>query len=462
MSEEFEFIKEFDCIGKWWLPEKDEEQLCGALKFDSVSGGKLEVVLQPGEHIDLSRFKDPVTLLGHTDIGDITLFDCRLSKSNASAGALSNETFVFNEGVIGAHISNMDNILIRNLKVNFSYLNKWSDSFGVSIGEVMIPFFEEKEEFSFKFPQPLLLAKGEGHEIYLEARLEKSFSFTDTSKQVAFNETPYINISLPGENTFKDYQEFVKSIQYFLTLAVREQVFLLIVAGEMSDSKPLTFFSRLPSIPVSESLLIANLALSDIQENIKEYLQNWLNNKDKLNPICELYFSSLNKNFNPELRFSYLIQAVEGFHRSFYENSKYMTDKEYRKKAGLYETLISVIPGSVTPYFGESIKDRLRYANEHELRERLKEMLSDTCLEIINIRGTIVEQQKRDALIGKIVRTRDYYAHQEKSLEDRILKDEELERAIKLLTALVEIILMDKMGIEVEKIKELRKTFRPL
>jgi len=459
MSEEYEFIKGFDCIGKWWIPEKDEEQLYGALKFDSTSGGELELVLQPGEHIDLSRFKDPVTLLGHTDIGDITLFHCRLSKSNASAGALSNETFVFREGVIGAHISNMDNILIRNLKVNFSYLNRWSDSFGVSLREVI----KEKEEFSFKFPQPLLLAKGGSHAIYLGARLEKSFSFTDTSKQVAFNETPYINISLPGENTFKDYQEFVKSIQYFLTLAVREQVFPLIVAGEMSDSKSLTFFSRLPSIPALESLLIANFALSDIQENIKEYLQNWLNNKDKLNPICELYFSSLNKNFNPELRFSYLIQAVEGLHRAFYENSKYMTDEEYRTEGGLYEAFVRAIPDSILPDFKQSlVTGKLYYANQYSLRKRLKEMLSDTYLEIINIRKTIVEQQERNALIEKIIDTRNYYAHQDKALKDKILKGEELERAIEMLKALTEIVLMSEMGIEVEKIKELRKTFHPL
>jgi len=41
-------------------------------------------------------------------------------------------------------------------------------------------------------------------------------------------------------------------------------------------------------------------------------------------------------------------------------------------------------------------------------------------------------------------------------LKDKILKGEELERAIEVLKALTEIVLISEMGISVEEIKELR------
>ena len=463
MPKDKEFLKEFECGGQWWLPTDKRRKLSGTLKFDIEKGGSLKLEGDKKHTWNLATISKNLVIFGTTDKGEISLFNCKFKKSKDSINELSNILFECEEGIIGAHISNMDSILIRSLNVSFSYLSKWGDSFGVSNREFLISFVREKEEFSFKFPQPLLLAQGNGYKIYLEAKTEKSFSFTDMSKQIIFSEIPYIDILLQGKNTFKDYQDFIKSIQYFLTPAVREQVFPLIVTGVTSDSKQLTFFSRLFSTPVSESLLVANFALSDIQENIKEYLQNWLDNRDELNSACGLYFSSLDKNINPELRFLYLIQAVEGLHRAIYKDDKYMTDEEYRKEGGLYETFIKVIPDSISPDFKQSLKDgKLYYANEYSLKKRLKEMLDDTYIDIINIRKTIVKKEELDGFIDKIVKTRNYYVHQDKELKDKILKGEELERAIEALKASTEIVLISEMGISVEEIKELRRTLHPL
>jgi hypothetical protein len=461
MSEEYEFIRELECIGKWWLPEKDEEQLCGALKFNSTSGGKLELVLQPDNHIDINPVQDSVTLFGHTNIGDITLFDCKLGKRDASVGTLSTAIFEFNEGIIGTHISNKEDILMRMLAVNFLYLNAWCDSYGVKPEEVFFSFVKKKEEFSFKLPQPFLLAKSNDYEVYLIADNKRSFSLTDTSKQIIFEETPYVEILLQDKNTLKDYQEFVNSIQCFLTLAVREQVFPLFVTGVTTDGQRIKYFHRLSATHDFSTFLVANFALSDIQENIKEYFQNWLDNRDKLNSACELYFSSLNENLNPELRFLYLIQAVEALHRTVFEENKYISDEEYRKDGGLYDKFIKTVEQKdTTPDFKDSLKHKLKYENEYSLRKRLKGMLNKN-LELINARKVIINGAI-DTFIEKVMDTRDYYTHHDEDLKDRILKGKELEHAVKVLTALVEIILIFKAGFSNEKIKELRRTTHPL
>jgi hypothetical protein len=84
-------------------------------------------------------------------------------------------------------------------------------------------------------------------------------------------------------------------------------------------------------------------------------------------------------------------------------------------------------------------------------------MLSNTYLGIINIQETIVKKEERNAFIEEIVDTRNYYTHLDNDLKDKILKGEELERAVKVLEALIEIALMSETGISMEEIKKLRQ-----
>lgn len=99
-EEEQEFIREFECKGERWFPKNKGKKVCGILRFNVESGGKLEVV---GRGINIwnasSLWLKPVTLFGSSDKGDITLFDCSLSSSTASLGKLSTTSFKFSEGL---------------------------------------------------------------------------------------------------------------------------------------------------------------------------------------------------------------------------------------------------------------------------------------------------------------------------------------------------------------------------
>lgn len=80
-------------------------------------------------------------------------------------------------------------------------------------------------------------------------------------------------------------------MQYFLSFAVREQVFPLVFTGATSRRKPLIFFYCLSSIRVSETLLVANFALSNIKESINKYLKKWIDERGILEPACELFLA---------------------------------------------------------------------------------------------------------------------------------------------------------------------------
>lgn len=450
---------EFECKGKWWLPGNKKEKFFGVLKFNIVNGGKLEINLKHNHRINTQLYFQKTLILGSTDKGDITLFDCELLGSGPSHGKLHTAKFNFSEGVIGIHVSNKDDFKIQRLAVNYSYLTAWCDSFGIKTLDAQVYVYDP---YKVGFPNiksgSRLLTKTNDFELWLSNDMRRSALFSETNKQITLIETPYIEILLEGKNTLKEYLEFVKSIQYFLSLAMGEQVFPLSFDGTSDKKKPFKFIYRLSSIPSEKTIILANFALSSIENSIDGYLKKWIDNYMKLKSIYELYFSSLNEDFSPELRFSYLIQALEGLHRAVYGNDKYITDEEYRKEGGLYETLVGVIPDSVSSDFKQSlVKGKLFYANEYSLKKRLEEMLSDTYLEIINARKIILEKNQRKDFIDKIVRTRNYYTHPDNDLKDKILEGKELGRAVKLLSALVEIALMSEMGISMEKIKKLRQ-----
>ena len=76
MSEEYEFIKEFDCKGKWWLPGNKKEKLFGVLKFNIINGGKLEleINLKRNHRINTQLYFQKTLILGSTDKGEYYSF----------------------------------------------------------------------------------------------------------------------------------------------------------------------------------------------------------------------------------------------------------------------------------------------------------------------------------------------------------------------------------------------------
>jgi len=461
MPEENEFIKEFECIGKWWFYGHNEEQYCGTLQFNIKNGG--ELILTKEDAFDLKNLwlQKPFIIQGYSNIGDVTLFDCKLISTRGSIGKLSTITLKSNEGIIGAHFANKDEILIQFLAINYSYLSKWCDSFGIIPLEILFTNWD-KEEIKFTFKnESKLLTSGKGYSIFLYNTIEKRGIINELKKQIEFEENPYIGIALDNKNNLEDYQEFSDSIQYFLTIAIREQVFPLFIVGKTESNKQIKYFKKLPKTNEFSSFLVPNFSFSDIRDNMKECMEKWLANKEKLNSVCELYFSSLNSKFNSELRFLYVIQAVEALHRTILEKNKYIEDEEYRKEEGLYNKFISIVEQEdIDSSFKDSLRDKLKYENEYSLRKRLKDLLKEN-LELINARKSMMTDEIDD-FIGRVVDTRDYYTHHDEDLKDRILIGEKLKHASKVLTALIEIVLMSTMGLSFEKIKELRKNQHPL
>lgn len=455
MLNDEEFLREFECSGKWWLPKDKRRKFSGTLKFDIEHGGTLELVGIVGHIWNFQLINTKLTIFGTTNEGKISLFNCTLTNMTNSKSKLSSISFKFDGGVIGRHVLEEENLSMKSVKVYYSYLNVWSKSFRNYYSKVIREIYNDGKENASASSRVDSITN---YYIKLTTNDRKSYYLNDTSEVVKFEETPYIELFIRRKKKFKEYQKLIKSIQYFLSLSMREQVYPLSITGETSHSKAVQFFSKLPTVYPSETLLVMNFTLNDVKDNISKYLKNWIDNAEEMDLMYELYFSSLDRKTSPELTFTYLAEAIESLSHLLDEEDNYIPDEDYNKEEGLRKFLEEKLKEH--PSFKEldkgaqdSLVSKLGYFNEYTLRTKLKLLLSKENLEIINSRKGISKVTDKKKFVQSVVDTRNYFAHRNPKLKNCILKDRELENATKVLRTLLEIILMAKIGVSSEEIK---------
>jgi ApeA-like protein len=105
--------------------------------------------------------------------------------------------------------------------------------------------------------------------------------------------------------------DITNRLQDFLSLAVRDAVLPVELDGRSEQYKikrgrkfhyePIQILYRLIDTPIKKKKLVPYdllFTLGDIQENIGEYLKNWLQKAELLRPIYSLYFGTL---YNPHV-----------------------------------------------------------------------------------------------------------------------------------------------------------------
>jgi hypothetical protein len=183
----------------------------------------------------------------------------------------------------------------------------------------------------------------------------------------------------------------------------------------------------------------------EVEDNIKDILQNWFEHEEKLKPIYKLYLASLyDHDMYLEYKFLSSVQAIEAYHRIKYEG-KYMKDHDY--KAILEELKERSVDITEEP-FREVFFNKLEYGNEYSLAKRFKMLFKECFSEIIKS-----PKLNKNKFIQKVVKTRNYLVHQDKKLDDISFHDEEYINANTILKTLIELILLKELGFKNEKIE---------
>ena len=181
-----------------------------------------------------------------------------------------------------------------------------------------------------------------------------------------------------------------------------------------------------------------------IKDNTEEVFNKWINAYENLSPTLFLYFSTKNNSINKiESKFLALAQALETYHRRL-SDEKLMADD-------IYESLLSEIINSCPKEHKNWLYGRLKYGNEITLSKRLKKIIEP-------FKEYFGNNEQRQKLIKKIVDTRNFLTHYDKSLID---KSANSGRELYILYYKMEIILqlnfLQMIGFTSEDIKNIVK-----
>jgi len=135
-------------------------------------------------------------------------------------------------------------------------------------------------------------------------------------------------------------------------------------------------FIRKIDLPVDarEVLMAARMpfSLSDLDPDPAAILAAYLDKHAKLDPVYDLYFSTLYSREMPtRQRFLSLAHALEAYHRAFI-GGKYVTDDEYERT--IKPAFLRSIPAELHSDFRVSLQNKLKYLHEFSLRKQVQDV----------------------------------------------------------------------------------------
>lgn len=438
--------------GSWFIPTKPRSKIAGVLRFTPSDKIYLELdgVFQE-DHDHLAVFnrdmRDEVVILGVTSTGvKITLYKCvEINfKYNTSS------KYLVHAIITGDHFKSEEKIVFAKLRVAFANLEEW-----VGVNVVKSKHGETARELLVHCEAPTVIpvTTSGKQQISLEAVWHARFDRDRTTIQ----EETFFNIKFSHPTNLVSCLDLLRGIQDFLGVAMSKPPFpTRIEAWEKASSaqKVITilFIPVLAYNPKKKYFNEMLFTSNDIRETSDKFVNNWLERREILKPVYNLYFANLhNPSIYTENRFLNLTQAIETYHRRVF-GGKYMDDNEFLE--GLYKDFVASIPAHVNKEFRESLtKGKFRYANEYSLRKRLTELLKKYHDSLpINFLGS---NKARIGFIGKVIDTRNYLTHYDETSKENIAKGTDLFYLEQGLKVIMEVILLTEIGFASEKIREI-------
>ncbi len=161
------------------------------------------------------------------------------------------------------------------------------------------------------------------------------------TREVHIREAPIIHLEFSEERHIDEILELINLLQNFLTLGVSKPVIPLMIRGRTKRQMKSEYqdtelnFEYSSNIKEFESQKIERpqmvFTFEDIKDRFDFFFNNWIEKKELLRPVYNLYFATLyNKHLYLENKFLNFVQALETYHRRVY-GGKYMDNDDYEE-----------------------------------------------------------------------------------------------------------------------------------
>jgi len=445
----------FEKSGYFWSPGKTENQLPGVLRVTETGKATLEVIGIFGDRRAAMNKTTPDLgrIVGVIENGDlITLEHCFYKNKNISFGGISKSTIYASFVLSGVQYDEGESITFSKFSFSVEGLDEW-----LSVSGLRVEHNLDNRSASIHFTPPKEIA------LQLPDGISLAFTFGWTLPgapivtEAKITQKAYISLTSESLRPIDEFLAVVFKINNFLCFATDETVSLDsataysykitrdIGNGEKREVPIKIYYQSIPLSEVKPKVQWHGMLFryGHIATQLEMILNKWLNNYETSEPAFNLYFASKSGAHRYlDGRFLSLAQGIETLHR---RNSQ-----ETMMAESNFNDLVTAVVKGCPSEKQEWLKKKLEYANELQLRHRLRQMIEP----FENLYG---DSKQRKYFIGKIIDTRNYLTHYDTKLSQQVASGEELWKLCMKLEGLFQLHFLRLIGLDSESINDLVK-----
>ena len=452
--------------GFFWLPADVNNRLPGILRISKLGEVKLEVSgfspdpLNPFSSRLLDapllgpRYKFFSRIVGIVGKNErITLEECSFVDGVSHLdGGLWGTTFRANRAFVGSIYGDRQDVTFSKINFSVEGLDEW---LGISGIHTDYNWNEKRIFIDFKFPEDIALQ--------LPDEMEMNFVFTwalsplsSVTTEASITQKAYISLRSRELRPLDDFVDLIFKLRDFFCFAMDKTVALESITGYSKDITqsirngeedkileiPIKIYYR--SLPYSEEkpkvrrFDMLFLYRRDVENELEKILEGWLKNYGNSEPAFNLYFASKSGiNGYLESLFLSLIQGIETLHRRNSQETKRPNEEFEQLRNRIFEN----VPEDAKKW----LEEKLKYANELSLRQRLRRMIKP-------FERFFGNKGEQDSFISKVVNTRNYLTHYDDSLARQAADENDLWMLYRKLEALFQLHFLRLVGMENESI----------
>jgi hypothetical protein len=325
----------FEHKGSWWLPDDENNQISGILRFSSENGLVLDLI----GAFPRDRSNEEI-ILGFTGKGKcITLLNTFQTKRSFSMPGLELETIVSNYAFIGSnHLSKKSDFKFHKAIFALKHLDEWTNK---SEGFDVDHKWGEKEiVIKYKLPDAISLNISDNIKITLNP-VAKGPSLNIVQKEAKITQRINAIIESNRKKSFDILFEYALDFQNLITLFLQRKTypteFYLLKkddAGKFSDKYELVYQIK-PDESREKDLIPQDMLISYpyVREKFPEIITKWFDFQEQLHTCLIPYFNNFYSSTQyTSDRFLNIARAIEAFHRDTIGVIDPLTSKSYNYK----------------------------------------------------------------------------------------------------------------------------------
>lgn len=450
-------VSNLEYAGLWWLPENPSIQYIGKLTISTKFDFNLELFESfVGKRQIFENLQFPI-ILGVADGRQFTLVDCTRLQTSEGFPGIIHSNYSMRKILNGIHLSNPDEIKLKSLSVQFTYLNEW-----INFSGIQSEIANNTRGVTISYEKPDSIMHNIGDSLAIWIGFVGNFANLFSKTEVNLKEDKILRFVPMTEKNLKNLDSLSHLVQHFLTLMIGNRVYPLKTYGRCKNNqisaespnpeivfeiikKPRGFsedFKPLRSMDLRTQY-------SEIRGQMDTFLRNWIDKSDRLSSTSDLYFSTLYLGkLTAENHFLRMAQALESYHQRMI-GGVFLSPEAYLETKKMLTT--SIPPLDIEDYdeFKQSLSSRIKYGYSYSFKKRIDEIVrryddifTPSILDISEFVKTV-----RD--------TRDYLTHYEVELQEKAASGSELYYLARDLEDLVKMCLMTEIGLSNAKIKEM-------